>query len=409
MKYKRKISGQEKIWTVLDQDNPFIIQVVFSLQSKLNAERFKEAIKIASEKTPGAKVVKSGKWFFAHWKEKKEVDFNSIEVEWNTNYPLPTLPDIWNSKHRTCDIWHVKGSNEHLIFRAMHATMDGIGVILWAQQTLKAYLDQLLQKLTDTTIDVEIAKKFNLRFDTRQKEIAKKFNLRFGVRKQEQNASSCFKKIENPEASGSTWQRIESNINHKDLTGIIGEALYRINQGISKELECRITLPFDLRLREPKIKSTANLINSFVLNLSQAKTKDKIHNFIFQRIYKKDDSIFPNMNRYICIFPTKLLKYLIKRNIDSCLMSNRFYLTATLSNIGDIDLKTISNKEFGIKEAFVVGPGSRICPLFITISGNGNKSQVTVTSPNVFGKKPLEEFCTKLKKEIGLYENTIHS
>ena len=165
--YTRKVTPLERLFIVLAElDTPFSNQMVLEGTGTLDESRWEKAVHEACEANPGSRVVYRGRSRWAKWVDTGvAVPVRSFDgSRWNAQGPegapffFEPLP--FKDTH-SCEVVLVQGDPARVVFRSLHAVMDGRGTLFWAQDIFRALRGEPLIGTTSTMTDVEIMSRLN--------------------------------------------------------------------------------------------------------------------------------------------------------------------------------------------------------------------------------------------------------
>ncbi len=142
--FSRKVSPFERIFLLLAMmDCPFSNQLVLEGKGTLDASRWENAVQAASEANPGSRLLYKGRSSWAQWVDCGVTppvrDFNG--AHWSADGPegAPFLSDPMPFRDgHSCEVVLLSGDPARVVFRTLHATMDGGGTLVWVEDIFRA-------------------------------------------------------------------------------------------------------------------------------------------------------------------------------------------------------------------------------------------------------------------------------
>lgn len=366
--YQRHVSPLERVFVLLAEiDQPFSNQIVLEGTGTFDVPRWEAAVAAACEANPGSRVIYKGWSRWAKW-----VDTGTAApvrlcdgARWSGNDPegASFLDDpLPFRRSHSCEVLLVRGDPPRVIFRTLHAVMDGGGTLQWVYDIFRALRGEALTGAASTISDAELMAR-----------------LGYPAQKKPKPAT-CLAPTGamNGEAGGRAWKRVR-------VPGTFSKLLPQVALAIAREArrhgpgDVVLNVPFDLRLRVPGLQSTANLSRRIVLNVPPEATMDSLQEQI--RYQLENPSADPKLTRLIYYLPLGWMKHLFNRIRQRNLNSGRYHTTGSISNMGRLRMELLQGGGFESRTVFCVPPGTEAKPFFMVLNGCGESMEMTVSMP----------------------------
>ena len=138
MVYSRQLSSTERAYVVYNECcPPFLNQLFWEGTGHFDLPKWREAVKIASEANPGSRVVVKGVVSFARLVDTGktppviEVDGSHWDGLGPEGAPAKLSETMNPFEGPTSEVVLIHGNPLRIVFRTMHATMDGRGTVTW--------------------------------------------------------------------------------------------------------------------------------------------------------------------------------------------------------------------------------------------------------------------------------------
>lgn len=360
-------------------DPPFSNQMVLEGAGALDLPRWEKAVAAACEANPGSRLIYKGGWRRAKWVDAgiptpvRVVD----GAPWSGDGPdgAPFLFDPLPFKHsHSCEVLLVQGHPPRVVIRTLHATMDGGGTIFWAYDIFRALRGEPLVGSACTLTDMELLSGLN--YPPRKRQKHRKCLAPTGAM--------------DGDGDGFVWQRTRVPGKYSKLLPQAAVAIARETRQ-QGPTHVAFNVPFDLRLRIPGIRSTANLSRRIVLHLAPEATVQSVHAQMQHHLENPcRDPRLLNLVRYVPLgWIERLFKHIRKKNLSS----GHYHTTGSISNLGRLRLELLQGGGFQARTVFFVPPGTEAKPFFMTLSGGAQGVEMVVSMPKALASHGrLERF-----------------
>jgi len=363
--------------------------MIFEGSGSFDTDRWAEAVDTASEANPGSRVVLKGFLSMSRWIDSgnaprvRLVDGNRWDGMGDHNAPfLHKYLDPHNGP--TCEVVLIRGEVLRVAFRTHHSVMDGRGTLYWAEDIFRALRGEKPAGSDSTLTDIDLAGAYQ---DEGRFPPAHKFIAPTG--------------IADTEGSGVTWVRRRLTGKYKNLlpqvSVAVAEEARRIRNG-----EIRITIPVDLRQRDPKVRSTGNLTNTIYIEVRTESTAESVAKDISLQLQKFYDCRYYHREKFISYVPLRIITGELKKIIAAKHSLGFYHNSGIISNLGKLDLKKFSGGGFTAGSWFSVPPCQEILPFFMVLAGLENSVNITAGMPNVLASRGrLDYFIENITSALG--------
>jgi hypothetical protein len=384
--YARLLSPFERMW--LAAQTSCLLTIVEG-DGELSASALRAAVACASQANPGSRLKLTGFGPWAKWVESDslptvtEVDGKNWDGCSSEGAPFSDIAHMEPQGGPSASYIIVHGALPRLIQRTHHATMDGMGALQFLQDVFRALRGEAVIGASGTETDLDLARTLNGR-SRRSKNVC--LNP-FGS-----TSNRIF---------GSTWCRVQiaGAVPEKPLARtILAVASIARRTGFGDVL---IDLPVNLRASFPDLRNTGNLTGSLRLSVPEhaniASIQEDIHAQI--KANRHADAIISNAaTRFL---PLPMIRQLARLLAKRAVLCGEFSPSATISNLGKLDMRDFSTDDFSARSTIVVPPAFDGVPLFLTLCGNDQGLDLCARAPNALGsngrlKNLLEAIATAL-------------
>ncbi len=372
--YTRKLSVNERTFLMLDDLCPPVAnQFILEGNAELDVSKFREAVNLASNANPGSRVVLKGVLGGCRWVETgitppvREVDGSG----WDGWGPAGSefLTKLSAKEGPTCEIILLRGNPNpqgnqlRIIFRTLHAVMDGRGTMFWVEDIFRALNGLPCVGSSSTITDTELARTF-------QKELRTPFPV-------EHLAPTG--RAEGGE-HGMVWRHMQlagkyPNVLARVLILCAREA-WRHSKGI-----VRFALPVDMRPRMEGLTSTGNLTYSIYTEIRPESTVEEVTNDIARQLEEKREGMLSKGDELYRYVPLWLMKNQLRKIIDGRHRNGLYSISGFISNMGRLPIQYLKGAGFEAKSFWGIPPSIEYFPFFMGIAGYGNTFEMIASVP----------------------------
>jgi len=365
----------ERVWLTASRiAPPFVNQMVLEADhGDLSAIDWEAALARTHETTPGMGLVLRGGLGWSTWSDTVAPRVRRVSGEsWRgtDGGGAPFLAGLLEpSRGPTVEVVVCEGPSPRVVLRTAHATMDGRGTSLVAQRLFAAARGEPLEPLPPETVtDAELAQTL-------------------GVLPSPEPSIDCPAVFGEVRAAPplTRWVR-------RDVTGAPGRnVLARLAHALtlrvpeSTRSAARIDVPVDMRRHRAELVSTANLTGLIRLPAGAIVADGggalELQGALDSALSAREEAGFPLSLRSVRWLPLALMAWGGRRAASQALLRGRFSTTATVSNLGRMDLAPFQAPGFAAQRAFFIPPGSPGLPLFLTVTGYAGGLTLCGTAP----------------------------
>lgn len=343
--FSRSVSPNEWLYIACDKlYPPFCIQMVLETEGKLNHERFLSAVAQASSQNPGSRLqLHRGRWVDSgacppvHFIGRINVDTRELN-----RTPAFTRP-LQISTGPTTEVLVCGESNPTIIFRASHSVMDARGLLFWVEEIFRAYRSEKLLGQPSHLTDIDLLRSIP--------SCAKPPHLDFKCSSPTGPARGI--------VSGTQWERISAARPVGSTPSILGAGIARMS-GERRVSTTRFMIPVDLRRRDGELRSTANLSNPLILEVSADVGRGDVHKDIMERLSSRAEVWISPWSWLIGQSPTGWTAGVVRALQNWQLANNKFLFSAVLSHIGRTSLEYFSVEGLSARSLLVLCSSCRL-------------------------------------------------
>ncbi len=366
----RPLSGVERLWLAADRiAPPFVNQMVIEGTSSRPADlgRWRRAVTRILPAQPGCKVRLAGSLRRSRWvadgrpPRVVEVDGSLWDGLSPAGAPFLTRP-LSPRAGRTVEILLVRHADTpRVVVRTHHAALDGRGTALLAEGLFASLRGDPVPAATSSgPTDFELAAELDVKAEQAP----------------ERDCLPPFRGVTAGFGAGVTWLR-------RRVDGPVRRPLAVMALAVARAVgePCRVDVPVDLRRQRPGLSSSANLTGLLRLRVDPSSALEAVDRDLQRGVREGEAGAFVLGADQVRGIPMGLM---IRGGRDAArhsLSLGRFETSATLSNLGRIDLARLSCPEFRARRAFFVPPGSPGLPLFVAMTGDPEGVEVCASAP----------------------------
>lgn len=390
--YQRDVSPAERWFIARDALRPpTVIQLVVEGVGNPNPDNLRDALQHTAIANPGSSLVLSEsenglQWRIGPTPALTVVDAPEFEAldDHNANF----LHTPYNARTGpTCGLFLVHGkTNTYLIFRALHAVMDGQGVRRWAQDFMRCLRHETPEGNPSTFTMSELAKE--LAVPRRAQPL--------------RDALHPFGPAVPPGGKGRFhWKRL-TNLRPLHVKDSARIAIALADHARARESGTfRLAVPADLRHYHPDERTTANFFGSLHIDVPEGADPDNVALRIVHAMYThealKPIGLFASDQAASLAVMQVAHYYDLARQDDT----GRYAFSATLSNLGVMNGVDYSAPDFSARSAFFVPlEGDLGCA--VSVNGFDGHTEVAVGLSNRFASAGnLDVFAQLMRNALG--------
>ncbi|MBP7738162.1 MAG: hypothetical protein KA369_19460 [Spirochaetes bacterium] len=386
----RPLSIASRLWVAADMVTPpFANQVIVEGQGDLNPEKWRYAVRRASEANPGARLLLKGHLGFIRWVDSgitppvREADGSSWDGLGSAGAPF--LKQGFDPRRGpTAEVLLLRGNPARVAFRSHHAVMDGRGTMTWAEDVFRVLRGEepLGSECAMTENDL-----LNFGKGKRQKPLPHQYIAPTGK--------------SDGEDYDLVWKRATLTGRHPRLLSrvMLLTALEAWRHGDGR---VRIGVPTDLRRRLEGLRSTGNLTNAIYIDIDKESTADSIAEDIDRRLSLRADGEITWEDLIISHVPVRLLARAIRSEGTRNQRSGHFRFSGFVSNLGRMESPAYSCADFWARTFYCVPVCAPILPFSMTLSGMNDRIELLLIMPRAMATGGrLEKSLERIAAGIG--------
>jgi hypothetical protein len=373
--FDREVTASERWFVALNELRPpFAIQLLLEGSGDPEPEAMFDALERSTAVNPGARLVLEAngddvRWTLGPQPSLTIVDAPNFEGEGRDDAPFLAWP-LDAQTGPTCELVLVRGRHRtYLLFRALHAVMDGQGTLLWASDVLRALRrEQPIGHPSPLTADALVRE--------------------MKLKRRPPPENDALHPFGRPRATHDWryhWRRIRVGRPVDSLmVGRIAVAIAR-EARTRGEGAVRINLPTDLRHLRASERSTANLFSALFIEVPTDASPEAIGLKVVQMLYRNEGTrpvsrwITTNEKASLDLVRVKALWDLTHLHD-----SGRYPFSATLSHLGALRSSALSAPCFRTEGACFI-PLVSDSGCVISLNGLDEESEACVGLSDRFG------------------------
>jgi len=372
-KFEKPMSNVERMFLVYNGLRPpFANQLVIEGKRSPPKTALKKALKASTKANPGATLSLGNMTDDLVWRAGTPPPLKHIDApDWSghDDKNAPFLQQELNAyRGPSCEVLSVKAKDRHyLVFRSLHAVMDGRGTLFWAQDFMRALRgeepighpsviipDDLSASITDEKLPLPPP-----------------------------TAKAPFAKLDQERSNSHyEWRRlsIDKPLRSSMLTEIavsLGKLSHKDHEGV-----VRYIIPQDLRHHCPEERSTGNLIGYLFLDVSPDSTAESLGMSLIRQLYQKSAAASLNSYQAVAQYTQGHLHFHIKHSLAEEHKSG-YVFSAAISNLGLIDKEGFDAPKFDVESGFFIPPFGD-WPGFVVLAGFEDRIEATIAMPDMY-------------------------
>ena len=366
MAYRRRVTSGEKSMVALNELRPpFAIQLVIEGEGVLEPDALFDALEAAAAVNPGASLrLLEGRpddfWVTGESASLTVVDDAAFTARGTD--PAPFLRWALDAvTGPTCELVLVRSPAHHrLVFRVLHAVMDGQGCLLWVKDVMRCLRGESPIG-HPSTVDVQAL--CDAERDDRRPLPAADALHPLGL-------------ADDDASGGHAWRRVTIDRPMSNTTaGQIAVALAELAaESHGQPGIVRIHVPNDLRMYCPDERSTANLFGSLFIEVEPGMTAPSVGARVVQMLSRREGKRPAGL--YSGHEAGSMAAHRVKAFVDFTHIhaTGRYATSATLSHLGRLDSASLSGPDWRATSAFFVPLVGDSC----VVSLNGFEDHIEV-------------------------------
>jgi amino acid adenylation domain-containing protein len=361
-KYRREVSDNDYVYAQLQElFSSFAINLVIEGKGPIDPAKLQEAVRKASEACPGARLVKFGNTWIDSGRTPPVHLIEEVEFDGKVFSAIPHIEAKMDPQNGpTSEVVILRANPAVLVFRVFHGVMDGKGVLSWIENIFRAMNGARLVPVEGAETDLMFLKRRPYR--------CQRHKLSFDVQTLERRS---------PTKEYRVWrQRLTLPGNPTCLVARIAQIICSL--GVSDTN--RFLVPVDIRRHQKGHLSTANLTLPILLEASKGEGWPVIHERLLTGLRNNDELNLKSADLgAIRLMPAFLLKLGVRAALAFQAMTNRQICGGVISNLGMIDLDTLSTEQFEATTLYSLTVQQPLAPFAIVISSNKHGVEIMIS------------------------------
>jgi hypothetical protein len=389
--FKKNLSVPDKFFIAINELRPpFVIQLVLEGDGDPAPELLDEALEKTTRANPGSSLALHEDGDTAYWTLGPEptltlFDAPAFEAGSGENAPFLMWP-MDAKKGPTCELVAVRGKEKtYLVFRALHAVMDGRGTLAWVKDFMRCLRgEEPVGHPSMLTVDELIRD-----MDTPRRKVPEADSIHpFGRADLSAKGSFHWRRITAP-------RPLAGNASGRIAVAIAERARRGGRQG-----NVRINLPVDLRHYVPHERTTGNLFSGLFLDVLPEATADGLALGTVKALYQQDETktvgiSWTHETGSLAAFRVKVFWDLHHLHDEGL-----YAFSATLSHLGMLRQAELSAPIFTTTSAFFVPlVGDSGC--VVSLNGFDDHTEVAVGLSDRFTREgQLDELAELVRRAL---------
>ncbi|MDI1302390.1 MAG: hypothetical protein PSX71_10825 [bacterium] len=394
--FSRRLSGLERYFLAINEVYRFNAELVIEGSGDVELEQLQEAVAIASAANPGMRVRLKGALGFLHWVDSGITpDVREIPAaEWQgySDAGADFLEERFHplQDDHVAQVLLIRGNPVRMVFRALHAAVDGKGLAYWTLDIMRAMRGEAPLGSGNTVTDIDFAQS-----------VVKKSGITLAPPAQHSAPVKAILPIsaDNGSPFRFAWRctRFDRNISnplpkilHFLYTQAVGEAGGNI----------LMTVPVDYRSLRGADAGTGNLTGYIQLSIDASDSPKSIMGKLSEGIKNHRDCAIGIMPFWkLHWIPLWIISAMVRKNLDKTLFAeNTAMPNGGISALGMTPPETISFPGFEAMGAFGLATVGR---LYVSVTNFPKSTYIMLAAPSRFnGDRQLDGLVEKLRENF---------
>jgi hypothetical protein len=376
-RFRKPVSTIEKLYLAFNQLRPpFANQVVVEGVGRLQETHLRAAMARAAEANPGACLRVSGHlggraWVPGPAPRLTVVSRSSWDGRSGDDAPFLDRP-LDPAQGPTCELQVIETpARTFLVFRSLHAVMDGLGTLFWAQDVMRALRGEPLVGHPSAMTDTGFAAGLN----DAPLLLPAADALHPCGRADAQSSGNDF-----------VWRRVTvEDPADQPLVAALAVALAACARQHG-EGAVRFNVPADLRFFHKDERSTGNVIGTLFVEVAADVTAAALAAEIKTRLRAREHARFPANYERLRWLPLGALVATVQRGFAHEHERGRYTLSGTLSYLGAVEPVTLAAPGFAPVTTFWIPPmADQTC--FVSANRFGAHLELLLAMPRVLSTR----------------------
>ncbi|MBL1079517.1 peptide synthetase [Nocardia sp. 2] len=392
MTFRRPITPTELIYFPMrDLAPPFLMQMAFAGDGRIDPEALRRAVAVAAEANPGARLVRDGKyWVDSGVAPSVRVLPHALQYPALEADPVLTSP-IGPTPESTVEVLLLTADPVTVVFRIFHGVMDGMGAVMFATDVFRALRGQTPIGADEPVADAELVDRVGA--PGRPTLMQPRFRAAVGHGRQDPGEPRHL-------------------LRHRTIHATGRNALERVAAILASEGGpiSRIMIPVDLRRHLPGLRSTGNLALPLFVDATPGMTWQQIRDI--KRAGLDEGRELNQMdNSGLTKLPPAVGRTLARTLNVLGARLGRNLASATVSHMGRYDLDDLAVPGWQPTSVRMLPQHSVAMPLLFALTEGGGRTELTVSARSGRGIPQrldalLDRIVTTLEAELPQPDHT---
>ncbi|MFF2392527.1 peptide synthetase [Nocardia sp. NPDC058114] len=364
--FRRPVTTTERMYFPMRElAPPFLMQLVVPGEGNIDPDALRTAVTTAAAATPGARLRRRGN----EWVDSDIAPAVRV-LDHRLSYPaLETDPvltgAIGPTPDATVEVLLLAGAPTTLIFRVFHGVMDGIGMVAWVTNVLRALRGDDPVPQPDPIADQELVARIGA--PGRPTPMVPRYRTAVGRGRQRRDLAPHL-------------------LRHRRIAAAGSGALARVCALLAAETPgtSRIMMPVDLRRHDPALRSTANLALPLFLDIEPGRDWISIKDQIKAGLHERRE-LNQLASTRITLVPDPINRSVLRTTNWLGARLGRNLASATVSHMGRFTADELAVPGFRPTGLFVLPQHSIAMPLLFGLTEFDGHTDLTVSARNGAG------------------------
>lgn len=394
--FRRPITTTERMYFPMrDLAPPFLMQLVIPGAGDIDPARLGRAVAAAAAVTPGARLVRRG----AEWVDSgitpavRVVRGHVLHAPALETDPVLTSP-IGPTPDTTVEVLLLTGTPATLVFRVFHGVMDGMGMVLWVRNVLRALRGEEPIPQPHPIADQELVPRVGA--PGKPTAMVPRYRSAVGRGRQRRGVARHL-------------------LRHRSIDAAGPGALARVCALLAAETPgtSRIMMPVDLRRHDPELRSTANLALPLFLDVEPGRDWTHIKEQIKTGLHERRE-LNQLANTRITLVPDVVNRGVLHTTNWLGARFGRNLASATVSHMGRFTAEELAVPGFQPTGLYVLPQHSVAMPLLFGLTEFDGRTDLTVSARNGDGVEArldalLDRIVATLESEFAVQDSVDRS
>jgi hypothetical protein len=372
--YRRPVTTIEKVFLAFERLRPpFVNQFVIEGIGQIDLPALEAASSRAADANPGACLRLQGSLGRMAWvvgAPPRVVALRDERWDGRSEEHAVFLDRRLDRNAPSCEIQLVEaGHATFLVFRSLHAVMDGLGTLLWAQDVLRCLRGEAPTGHPSAMTEFEFAAGLN----AEPVELPAVDALGPCGRADALTSGNDFR-----------WRRL--TIDAPADVPIVATLAVTIARAARRHADgkVRVNVPADLRFFHQDQRSTGNAIGTLFAEIASDATVADVADDLKTRLRAKDHARRPGNYQALQWLPLGAFEHAFDRSFAKEHESGFSGMSATISFLGAVEAGTVAAPGFTPTTSFWIPPMADQ-PCFVTANRFGRHLELVLAMPRVLG------------------------